>query len=174
MSTHASSTRLRSRSVPKTKPMSAAQRKKLATQQLLNTLTGENESTATTAALEVINELLASDRSVQQRLQEKYDELTALTNGRPQPRAGQTAVPKPIAGVDLDRYSPYGKLDPYQLLAGFGRDQLRAVLKGATPPLLREAVDVVQAREPNAGKVNRAKKADMIDYIVEHVAGPGY
>lgn len=42
------------------------------------------------------------------------------------------------------------------------------------PKRLREAVDIVQSHEPNTKPASRSRKADMIDYIVEHVAGPGY
>jgi hypothetical protein len=39
---------------------------------------------------------------------------------------------------------------------------------------LAEAVDAVQEREPDARPASRTRNADMIDFIVEHVAGPGY
>jgi len=48
------------------------------------------------------------------------------------------------------------------------------VIGSATVARLREAVEVVQSREPGTAPRSRAKNADMIDYIVEHVAAPGY
>jgi hypothetical protein len=59
-------------------------------------------------------------------------------------------------------------------LEEYGADQLRAVLQRSTQRSLREAVDAVQEREPGTRPASRTRNADMIDYIVEHVAGPGY
>jgi hypothetical protein len=80
----------------------------------------------------------------------------------------------PISGPDLDHFNPYARPDPYKLLDWYGRDQFRAVIVGATVQSLRELVDAVQAREPGARPASRSKKQDMIDYLVEHVAGHGY
>lgn len=158
------------------RPMSATQRKTLATQGILNAISATDEKVALTAALEIVNERLVWDRELRQRLSEKYEELQALASTKAGTNRDRTPVPRvtPISGPDLDHYSPYGKLNPYKLLEGYGREQLRAVLKGATPTLLREAVDVVQERNPGTKPVSRSRKADMIDYITEHVAGPGY
>jgi hypothetical protein len=65
-------------------------------------------------------------------------------------------------------------LNAYFLLEEYGRDQLRAVLDRMTQRRLREAVDSVQEREPGTRPASRTRNADMIDYIVEHVAGAGY
>jgi hypothetical protein len=86
--------------------------------------------------------------------------------------APRASKPVPIKGADLDRYSPYGKFNPYSLLEGFGHGQLRAVLSGATPARLREAVSIVQEREPGTKPTSRSAKQSMVDYIMEHVA-PG-
>lgn len=151
------------------KPISVAQRKSLATQQLLTSVDGVNQAVAFTAALEVINEWLASDRSMQARLREKYTELAALAKG-PQ-KADLGPVPTPLEGRTLS--TPYGHLDPYQLLESYGPGQLRAALVRAPQRLLREGVNIVQAREPATKPIGR-RNADLIDFIVEHVAGPGY
>ena len=83
--------------------------------------------------------------------------------------SARPAAPQPIKGPDLDRYSPYGRLNPYDLATHFGRGQLRAVLSGATPRRLRDAVDVVQERNPGTKPASRSRKADMIDYIDRYV-----
>lgn len=157
---------------PTPKPMSATQRKTLATKQLVSTV-GPNQNAAVTAALEVVNERLVWDTALQQRISEKYGELTAPRSTVRSSRPSGPA-PKPVTSGDR----PAGirtveKLDPYRVLADFGRDRLRAVLERDTQQRLRTAVDAVQERNPGTKPATRTKKDDMVDYIVEHVAGPG-
>ena len=154
------------------KPMSAAKRKTMATQQLLSCLAGDDQAAAITAALEVVNEWLSWDSALRERFRQKYDELRTLTPAKKKVEAGPTPIP--IAGRDLDNYTPYGRLDPYQLLDEYGHDQLRAVLQHATQRHLREAVDIVQTHEPDSKPSSRSRNDVMIDFIVEKVAGPGY
>lgn len=170
MSAHASAQR--SRSTTKIRPMSPTQRKSLATQQLLSIVSGTDQSAVVTAALEVINEWIALDRGVQRRLREKYDELATLTSGKAKADLGP--VPVPTNPVSFGQFNPYGRFDPYQLLTEYGRDQLRAVLARGTQKDLREATDIVQERNPGTRPSSRSSKAAMADYIMEHVAGPGY
>jgi hypothetical protein len=152
--------------------MAPARRKTLATQQLLSDLRGNNQTAAITAALEMAREQMAWDASFSQRLHQKYQEIDALAPQRQ--RADLGPVPRPIKGVGLENYTPYGKFDPYKLLEAYGRDQLRAVLVHATQRRLREAVGIVQEHEPHTQPANRTRNADMVDYIVEQVAGAGY
>jgi hypothetical protein len=157
------------------KPMSAAKRKTMATQQLLSSLAGDDQTAAITAALEVVNEWLAWDIAFQERLRQKYDELRILTaTNTTKKKVELGAAPTPISGRGLDSYSPYGRLDPYQLLNEYGHNQLRAVLQHATQRHLREAVDVVQLHDPDSKPSSRSRNDVMIDFIVEKVAGPGY
>jgi hypothetical protein len=146
-------------------------RKSSATTQLVGAL-GENKEAAITAALEAVNERLAWDTAFQQTMRQKYEDLEALSKPKAKPDLGP--VPKPMNPVAFGEYNPYGRFDPYQLLREYGPHQLRAVLVRGTPRDLREAVDLVRAREPSTKPASRTKKADMIDYIVEYVAGPGY
>ncbi len=154
-----------------TKPLSVTNRKSLATTQLVTTL-GANKDAAITAALEAVNERLAWDTAFQQSLRQKYEELEALA--KPKAKQDLGSVPKPINPRGFGEFNPYGKFDPYELLHEYGPNQLRAVLIRGTPRDLREATSIVQTRQPGTKPTSRAKKADMIDYIVEHVAGPGY
>jgi hypothetical protein len=156
------------------RPLSAAKRKALATQQLLSTLAGDNESAAMTAALEVANEWLVWDTAFQERLGQKYDELNRLAPSKKKAPVDLGPAPVPIAGRGLKNYSPYGKFDPYQLIDEYGRQQLRSVLVRATQQHLREAVDIVQAHEPGTKPASRSSNTAMIDYIVAAVAGPDY
>lgn len=154
------------------RPLTLGQRKTLATEQLMSSLSSTNKDVALTAALEVINEWLIGDSEVQQRLQERHTELESLA--KPKTKPVPLPKPIPISGPDLDHFNPYATPDPYTLLDWYGRDQLRAVMLGATLPLLREFVDTVQSREPGTKPVSKSKKKDMVDYIVGHVAGPEY
>lgn len=157
-------------------PMSAAKRKTLATERIATVLgatsQGKENTAAITAALEIISERLAFDTEIQRSLQAKYNELLALGSNI-KPPASRKSTPTPFSGPDLDHYSPYGKLDPYKLLDRYQPDQLRDVLALATPALLREAVDVVQARASGPGPTSRSRKLDMVNYIMQYVA-PGH
>jgi len=153
------------------KPKSATARNSLATQQLVSTL-GTDKKAAVTAALETVNERLAWDRAFEQSLRQRYDELAALATSKP--KAAPRSASKPALASGPAQRATLEKLDPYQLLEGFGRDHLRAALADTTQRRLRSAVDVVQARHPTTKLPNRNRNEDMIDYIVTHVAGPGY
>ncbi len=154
-----------------TRPMSASRRKTLATHQITSAV-GSDQAAAVIAALEVVAERLAWDTDMERSLLQKYAELMDLS--RPRPSSGTGSAPRPKGALALGEYNPLGKLDPYQLSKNYEPDQLRTVLASATVTMLREAVDAVQAREPGTKPTSRSKKADMIDYIVDHVVGAGY
>ncbi len=85
-----------------------------------------------------------------------------------------SATPRPKGTLALGEFGSSGKLDPYLFSRNYEPGELRHVLSSATLARLKEAAEVVQAREPGTAPRGRTKKADMIDYIVEHVVGPGY
>lgn len=154
------------------KPMSATQRHTLATEGIVRAIGATDKKTVQTAALEFVHERLAYDAGMRETLRQKYEELTALSPSKTKQDLGP--APVPIKGHGIEGYSPYAKYDPYQLVEDYGRDQLRAVLIRATPKRLKEAVEIVHAREPVTKLPNRSRNADMIEYIIEHVAGSGY
>lgn len=154
------------------RPRSVRGRKALATERIVAALDANDSEVALTAALEMVAERLERDSAMRGKLRARCDELATLRQGAKQPEP--EPAPVPISGPDLDHFNPYAKPDPYKLLAWYGRDQFRAVISRATPDALRDLVDAVQAREPGAPPARRGRKRDMIDYIVEHVAGPGY
>lgn len=157
------------RAVRQPKPMSATARKSLATKQLVSAL-GSDERAAVTAALEAVNERLAWDVALRQSLSQKYEELTALSAPRPKP----TRVPAPqVDGSGPARHTTLEKLDPYQLFEDVGRDKFRASLVNTTQQRLQTAVKAVKARHPGTKPLGR-RNYDLVDYIVEYVAGPGY
>ena len=150
------------------RPMSATKRKALATQQVLSAVEGTDSNAATIAALEVVSEWLVSDQSVIERLREKYQEL--LTPQRVKPATGGRRTPN--VGEATEHHSPLENFNPYLARNELGVERLRELLADATPKLLREAVDVVQSREPGTKPKSRSRKADMVDYIMKHVVGP--
>ena len=156
--------------VVKPRPLTFAQRKKLANEQLVRAINAIDKDIATTATLEIVSEWLQLYPEMSQQLHERYAELELLKK-KPEPTV--TPAPVPIAGPDLDHHNPYAKPDPYKLLEWYGHDQFRAVIVSQTSKTLRDFVDAVQAREPGAKPASRSKKPDMVEFIVEHVAGPG-
>jgi hypothetical protein len=140
----------------------------------LSALDTTNQTAALTAALEVVNEQLAWDMGLRQSLQRRFQELASLTTPLPRQKVDLGPKPTPISGRGVTRFSGFVKLNPYNLLEEYGADQLRAALMRSTQRDLREAVDAVQEREPGTRPASRTRNADMIDYIVEHVAGSGY
>jgi hypothetical protein len=138
----------------------------------LSVLEATDQTAAVTAALEAINEQWSWDAGLRQSVHNRYTELLALSPGKAKPDLGP--IPQPIKGPALDRFNPYGKFDPYFLVDAYGRDQLRAVLVRGTQRDLRDAVAFVKERHPGTKPTSASRKDDMIDYIMEYVAGPGY
>lgn len=168
----ASTTRpLRQPKAPKApKPPSPTQRNKQAVEGIVAALSATDEKSAITAALEVVNEQLASDAALRQRMGEKYQELLALAPRKQEVDLGP--APVRIAG-DWTTYSPSAKFDPYRRVVEYGQHQLRAVLVRATQTRLREAAKIVMERNPGTKPTSLSSNPAMIDYIMEHVA-PGY
>jgi hypothetical protein len=159
----ARTTRPRAPKEPKTpKPLTATQRKTIATQKILQALAASDQGLAITAALEAVSERLAWDRELQRSVREKYDDLQALG-----------PMPPLIRTPGLNRQSPLHVLDPYELALDYGRDQLRNVLSRASQPNLKVAVGLVKERNPGKKPSGQSSPA-LVDFIVEHVAGPGY
>lgn len=154
--------------------MSAATREKIAKQGIVAAIGATDDKAATIAVLEAVHERLASDADLKESVRQKYREIAALPAGtRTRQQADLGPVPVPIRSGTPQDYNPYGKFDPYQLLWEYGAHQLRAVLVRGTQRNLREAVGIVEARNPGT-KAPRGKNADMIEYILKHVANAGY
>jgi hypothetical protein len=160
--------------------MSATQRNKLATKGIIVALgiPDEGEKAAIIAALEAVNERLAADRDLRETVRQKYQEIAALGAGgrqkaRQSPEVDLGPTPIPIRAGTPEEYNPYAAFDPYKLVWEYGEHQLRAVLLRGTQRDLREAVGIVQEREPGTAPRSKNNIADMVDYIMEHVVGPG-
>jgi hypothetical protein len=162
------------------KPMSATQRNKLATKGITAALgiPDEGEKAAIIAVLEAVHERLAADVDLRETVRQKYQEIAALGSGTHQ-KAGQSPTPDlgptpiPIHAGTPEEYNPYAAFDPYKLVWRYGEHQLRAVLMRGTQRDLREAVSIVQEHEPGTAPRSKTNNADMVDYIMQHVVGPG-
>ncbi len=156
------------------KPMSAAQRDRLARQGIAKAIGATDDKAAIIAALEAVHERLASDTDLKDSVRQKYREISDLLSGAgSRPKSDLGPVPVPIRSGTPEGYNPYGKFDPYQLAWEYGNHQLPAVLVRGTQRDLREAVGIVEARNPGE-KAPRSKNADMIEYILKHLAHLGY
>lgn len=71
------------------------------------------------------------------------------------------------------RFDPTAPPDPYFLAEFYGSHQLRLALERYTVAPLREAVRPVKVANPRTKPSGTSRQA-LINYIVEHVAGPGY
>jgi hypothetical protein len=111
------------------------------------------------------------------RVRRLYDELAALSPGRPRPltRLGESQAegePVPLPGTEAIHIDPFAPLDPYILLRLYGPRQMRPALARYSFTSLKEAAKTVRDRHPST-KPRDGRKADaLLDYIVEHVA-PG-
>lgn len=153
--------------------MTVTQRKNLATERLLKAVEASpsDKEKAITAALEAVSERLAWDTELQQSIRQKYNDLRTL--GAPKPKEDFGPMPPLIRTPGLNRQTPSHVLDPYEVALDYGRDQLRNVIRRASQPNLRVAAGLVRERNPGKKPSGQSKQA-LIDFIVEHVAGPEY
>lgn len=131
----------------------------------------------TTAALEVVADEVGRNGDVARRIRESYRDLlqsSQQTKTKPRPPKPEPVKLIPVGTVDESRIKPYGPLDPYLLFDLYGAHQLRLALDGYSLIKLKEGMAAVAARNPSTRPKSKASKAPLVDYIVEHVAGPGY
>jgi hypothetical protein len=135
------------------------------------------------ALAEVADEEIHRNADFAARLRSRYE---ALVPARPS-RAGRSSgasrpsrssgPPKtrltPVGTVDEGLLDPYAPPNPFLLQQLYGNEQLAAALGRHSLAALKQAVDVVQEQFPGT-KPKKLTKPGIIDYIVEHVAGPGY
>jgi hypothetical protein len=106
---------------------------------------------------------------------QKYDSLQALSTPKRSTKQKEDVGPMPplIRVPGLNRQCPVTLLDPYELALDCGHDQLRNVIRRASQVNLKVAANLVKERNPDA-KLSGTSKQALIDFIVEHVAGPSY
>jgi hypothetical protein len=79
----------------------------------------------------------------------------------------------PISAVSEDDLNPYGPPNAFVLQRLYGNYQLRQALERYSLTALKDAFPLVQEHYPGT-RPKKITKPGIIDYIVEHVAGPGY
>lgn len=152
--------------------MTATARNKLATQTILKAIDVSDGKVAAIAALEAMSERLTWDAALRQTVRQKYDELQALS--APKQKADLGPMPTPIQTPGLTKTTPLHVVDPYDLRDTYGSHQLRNVLQRVGRQDLRDGVKLVQKRTSGTKLPSLNDMNAMIDYIMQHVAGPEY
>jgi hypothetical protein len=80
----------------------------------------------------------------------------------------------PVVDPTTLKRQAFGELDAYYLFQLYGAQQLRAALSRYPLKSLKEALKEVERRNPGTKPKSRSSADDVIDYIVDKVAGPGY
>lgn len=158
-------------------PRTVQQRAAEATGRLRRTLEVDDLKLLSAAVAEVAADTAERDPRFAQRIRETYQDLYALRATRPVRRTGsevKDVALVPIGSMGDVRIDPYAPLDAYTLHQLYGSSQLRSALSVYSLPKLKQALAPVEQRHPGTKPTSRAEKDSIIDYIVEHVAGPGY
>jgi hypothetical protein len=106
-------------------------------------------------------------RTVFQRTLE-HTATSAQTEKRPRASAPKIV---PIKYVDPARFATYGPSDPYALFEQYGEQQLPLVLKKFLMTDLTKSAALVQERNPGTRLSPKAKKDEVIEFIVRYVTG---
>lgn len=124
---------------------------------------------------EAAAEEIARNEQFSRRIRDLYAELASKQGVK---RTSQIPVPAvelvPLPGSENVRVDPFAALDPYLLQRLYGARQLREALSVYSLSKLKEALSPVEQRNPGTKPKNKSRKDSIVDYIVEHVAGPGY
>jgi len=135
-----------------------------------------------TALAEVAAEEARRNLDFSGRVRALYEQLATPKNkpsssasGSARRRAQRQVTPLvPLAEAGTVRFNPYLGCEPEKLLILYGREQLPAALNEYSSDHLKEAAQRIRAERPESKLRSKASRAAIIDYIVEHVAGPGY
>lgn len=156
-------------------PQTVQERSVDATRHLRETLGLDDLKLLATALAEVAVAESAQRPEFANRIKSVYAELQAL-KATPR-RSSKAAKPStklvPIVAIDDVRIDPHAPLDPYFLKRLYGDSQLVAALDGYSLAKLKEAAAIVEQKHVGTKPKSKARKADIINYIVEHVAGAG-
>lgn len=158
------------------KPTTIQQRSAEATRVLREVLGLEDLKLLAAALAEVAADEAAHNHQFAQRIRETYHQIEEMKRPTPKPVRRNEPLAKlvPIVPPGEIRIDPHAPLDPYILIRLYGGHQLRAALDGYTLASLKEASATTQERNPGTKPTNKGRKDAIIDYIVEHVAGPGF
>jgi hypothetical protein len=159
-----------------TRKRTPTQRVTEAAQQVATTLGLEDQKRVSAALAEAAAEAVRRDSLFAARVRILYNQMTpapatrrTTTQGR-----GTRAAPDvelvPIKQVEGWFLNPAAPPDPYFLLEVYGSKQLPLALQRYTVARLREAVELVQQRNPGTRPTGKTRQ-HLIDYIVERVSG---
>lgn len=160
------------------KPLTVTQRTAEATREVAETLGLQDLKRVAAALSEAAAEGVRKNTAFAAHVRKLYEEMApkpAATSTRKRSQAKTSApdielIPiKQVEGI----LNPAAPPDPYFLVDLYGPHQLRLALTRYTPARIREAVAPVKSRSGGARPSGTSRQA-LIDYIVEHVAGPGY
>jgi hypothetical protein len=102
------------------------------------------------------------------QVSELYQAVASTPVPPPVAKWAQLVPLNPNADESIDLFAPP---DPYWILRVYGAAQLPQALEMFPLSSLKEASSQVELRHPGSKPRNRGRKADVISYIVEHVAG---
>jgi hypothetical protein len=157
-----------------TRKRTPTQRVTDAAQQVATTLGLDDQKRVSAALAEAAAEAVRRDSLFAARVRLLYQEMApAPSTRRPTRGRGTRAAPDvelvPIKQVNKF-INPAAAPDPYFLLELYGAKQLPLALQRYTVARLREAVELVQQRNPGT-KPSGKTRQHLIDYIVERVSG---
>jgi hypothetical protein len=89
----------------------------------------------------------------------------------PKNRKKQDVLLVPIKKIEGYVFEPDIPPDPYILYELYGKEQFHTALERYDLKPLKGAVEIVQKRHPGTKPRNMGRKADIIAYLVEYVAG---
>lgn len=152
------------------------QRATEATSRLKRMIGADNLKLLSAAIAEVAADEADSNPAFVSRVRAVYQELVSMPTTRARSAASKLAEVEliPIGKVEGGGINPYAPLDPDYLSKLYGAHQLRAALSRYQLASLKDAAAKIQQEHPGTKPRNRSSKDSVIDYIVEHVAGPGY
>lgn len=155
--------------------MTAQQRGAEATRRLREVLGLSDLKVLATALAEIAADEAQHNVDFGDRIRHAYREIELLpTQNRSSRKIASKPKLIPIAAPGVVDIDPHGDLNPFSLVQLYGANQLRAALTEYSLSRLKEASAIVEQRNPSTKPKNKSRKDTIIDYIVEHVAGPGY
>jgi hypothetical protein len=159
-----------------TRRLTPTQRVTKAAQQVATTLGLEDQKRVSAALAEAAAEAVRRDSLFAARVRIIYNQMTPApaTHRTTTPGRGTRAAPDvelvPIKQVEGWFLNPGAPPDPYFLMELYGPKQLPLALQRYTVARLREAVELVQQRNPGTRPSGKTRQY-LVDYIVEHVSG---
>jgi hypothetical protein len=161
--------------VTETRKRTPTQRVTDAAQQVATILGLEDQKRVSAALAEAAAEAVRRDSLFAARVRLLYKEMAPTPSTRRTTTQGRGTRAAPDVELvpikQVDRFiNPAAAPDPYFLLELYGAKQLPLALQRYTVARLREAVELVQERNPGTRPTGKTRQ-HLIDYIVGRVSG---